>query len=510
MTQLTAVFGPSVESPRLPRQRSGSADQVETQTDTHHHAPTKQSSAAPSDWSRAIPAWDPVGWVPPLVPGLVAAVSGSAVLAAAGEALAVHAAIALTVLWVALTAPAEARREVRASARARAVLRAGVSVIALAWLVDLVAAVVPSTAPVLPHADPQTLAAHLVALMSLTFVASWVLGRARASSRSTVLVAGAPGDVSAALTSLDGTRWRVTDVLLTAPANRVEREALAGINVHVGLNHAPTVVGEAGCANVLILPGAEVSGVWVRRFQWLAGAHGADLHVASPLLGVHARRCHPETVGPIATVKVDHPRLTGAGLAIKSVSERAVAALALVLLAPVLVAVGWAVRRDTPGPALFRQSRIGRGGKPFMMLKFRSMRVGSDEEKKDLSESDEGAGMLFKIRQDPRITPLGRILRKYSIDELPQLWNVVRGEMSLVGPRPPLPEEVAEYTAEPHRRLAVKPGLTGLWQVSGRSDLDWETSVRLDLTYVDNWSFLGDVDILRRTVGAVVGHRGAY
>jgi lipopolysaccharide/colanic/teichoic acid biosynthesis glycosyltransferase len=170
------------------------------------------------------------------------------------------------------------------------------------------------------------------------------------------------------------------------------------------------------------------------------------------------------------------------------------------------------IRRDSPGPAMFRQIRVGRHGQPFTVYKLRTMRQDADalvHELADANESDRD-GVLFKIKQDPRITRLGALLRKYSLDELPQLINVVRGEMSLIGPRPALPAEVSDYSTDLRRRLVVKPGLTGLWQVSGRSDLTWEETVRLDLQYVDNWSWTLDLKIAVKTVRAVVLHQGAY
>jgi lipopolysaccharide/colanic/teichoic acid biosynthesis glycosyltransferase len=170
-----------------------------------------------------------------------------------------------------------------------------------------------------------------------------------------------------------------------------------------------------------------------------------------------------------------------------------------------------AICLSSPGPALFRQTRIGADGRPFQMVKFRSMVVDAEERLKELrQESDDGNGVLFKMRRDPRVTPVGSLLRRFSVDELPQLWNVVRGDMSLVGPRPPLPQEVARYSDDATRRLRVRPGMTGLWQVSGRSDLSWEESLRLDLRYVDNWSLTLDVTILWRTFRAVLGRSGAY
>jgi len=195
---------------------------------------------------------------------------------------------------------------------------------------------------------------------------------------------------------------------------------------------------------------------------------------------------------------------------VKDVGERAVAGLTLMALAPVLLVLLILIRLDSPGRAVYRQSRIGRGGEPFTMYKLRTMIDEADHRKEQLSADNETDGVLFKIRSDPRVTRVGRVLRKYSLDEIPQLWNVVRGDMALVGPRPALPEEVAQYGDDMHRRMVVKPGLTGLWQVSGRSDLPWSRAVRLDLYYVDNWSLGLDIAIMLRTVHAVLAHSGAY
>jgi lipopolysaccharide/colanic/teichoic acid biosynthesis glycosyltransferase len=179
-------------------------------------------------------------------------------------------------------------------------------------------------------------------------------------------------------------------------------------------------------------------------------------------------------------------------------------------LAPLFLVVAAAIKLDSPGPVFFRQTRVGRDGSQFSMVKFRSMVTDAERLLIDLRSESEGNGLLFKMRKDPRVTRVGTLLRRYSLDELPQLFNVLGGSMSLVGPRPPLPREVAEYSQDLRRRLLVKPGLTGLWQVSGRSDLDLEESTRLDLQYVENWSPAFDVMILAKTAQAVFGGRGAY
>ena len=179
------------------------------------------------------------------------------------------------------------------------------------------------------------------------------------------------------------------------------------------------------------------------------------------------------------------------------------------MVLPVLISIAVAVRGDG-GPVFFRQTRVGRGGREFTVLKFRSMVVDAETRLPALRDANEGSGLLFKMRHDPRVTPVGRVLRRYSLDELPQLFNVLGGSMSLVGPRPPLPAEVVGYQRDARRRLLVKPGITGLWQVSGRSDLSWEQTVRLDLRYVENWTLALDAQILLKTLRAVLRADGAY
>jgi lipopolysaccharide/colanic/teichoic acid biosynthesis glycosyltransferase len=186
------------------------------------------------------------------------------------------------------------------------------------------------------------------------------------------------------------------------------------------------------------------------------------------------------------------------------------ATTALLVLCPLLLALAVIVHLDSPGPVLFRQSRVGKDGNGFAMYKFRSMVLDAEARLASLGEENDGAGVLFKLRDDPRITRCGRWMRKFSLDELPQLWNVLLGHMSMVGPRPPLDREVNGYERHTRRRLLIKPGITGLWQVNGRSDLPWDEAVRLDLYYVENWSIAGDILILWRTFRAVVRPSGAY
>jgi lipopolysaccharide/colanic/teichoic acid biosynthesis glycosyltransferase len=187
-----------------------------------------------------------------------------------------------------------------------------------------------------------------------------------------------------------------------------------------------------------------------------------------------------------------------------------VSAVALLLLSPLLAVLALLIKGDSAGPALFYQERVGRGGQIFRMVKFRSMVATAQDDLAGLLDRNDGAGVLFKIKDDPRVTRIGRVLRKYSLDELPQLWNIFVGDMSLVGPRPPLAQEVLEYEDHVRRRLYIKPGLTGMWQVNGRSDLNWEESVRLDLYYVENWSLVGDLVIMWRTLKVLTHPVGAY
>jgi exopolysaccharide biosynthesis polyprenyl glycosylphosphotransferase len=207
---------------------------------------------------------------------------------------------------------------------------------------------------------------------------------------------------------------------------------------------------------------------------------------------------------------VELPNYEGGKHVVKRVFDFVVAAAALVALAPVFAVIAIIITRDDGGPVFFRQERVGRNGRTFPMYKFRSMTLDAEARLAELEALNEGNGVLFKLRDDPRVTRPGRILRRYSLDELPQLWNILMGHMSLVGPRPPLPSEVERYEDHVLRRLYIKPGLTGMWQINGRSDLSWQDSVRLDLYYVENWSLTGDLLILWRTVRIVLRPMGAY
>ncbi|MEV0614921.1 sugar transferase [Nonomuraea sp. NPDC050404] len=285
-------------------------------------------------------------------------------------------------------------------------------------------------------------------------------------------------------------------------------ESVAEVPVAGDLSDVPIVVEHYEADTVAVLACPEMDGQALRRLAWRLERTHTELVVAPALMDVAGPRTTIRPVAGMPLLHVEHPELSGARQLVKNVFDRLVAAALLVLLAPALVALAVAVRATSPGPALFRQTRVGRDGRVFTIVKFRTMRRGSEEQK--ITLVSDGDGVLFKVRNDPRVTPLGARLRRHSLDELPQLINVVRGHMSLVGPRPPLPDEVARYGDDVRRRLLVRPGLTGLWQVSGRSDLSWEESVRLDLRYVENWSLTLDLQILWKTWSAVARGQGAY
>jgi exopolysaccharide biosynthesis polyprenyl glycosylphosphotransferase len=261
---------------------------------------------------------------------------------------------------------------------------------------------------------------------------------------------------------------------------------------------------------VAISTDPELVGQSLRRLSWALEQRGIELIVSPGIIEVAGPRISVRPVAGLSLLHLERPSVSGGPHLMKAIFDRTVALGFIAVLSPLLIGLALAVKVSSPGPVLFRQQRIGRGGVEFTMLKFRSMYSDAEQRLGDLYALSDGNGVIFKMRDDPRMTPLGRWIRRFSLDELPQLFNVLRGDMSLVGPRPPLAEEVALYAADDSRRMLVKPGMTGLWQVSGRSDLSWDESVRLDLRYVDNWSMTLDLLILWKTVRAVIYGAGAY
>ncbi|MEG9247424.1 sugar transferase [Arthrobacter sp. Soc17.1.1.1] len=248
----------------------------------------------------------------------------------------------------------------------------------------------------------------------------------------------------------------------------------------------------------------------IRALGWALADLNIRLIMAPALTDVAGPRIHTRPVAGLPLIHVSTPNLEKGQRFVKRTTDIIGAALIILAASPLLAAIALIVRFDSPGPVLFRQERVGTAGERFEMYKFRSMEVDAEAKLEQLRENHEGNAVLFKLKNDPRVTRVGRVLRKFSLDELPQLFNVLGGSMSLVGPRPPLAAEVERYDIRAHRRLLVRPGMTGLWQVSGRSLLSWDETVRLDLYYVENWSFLGDLAILLRTFKAVIGRHGAF
>lgn len=261
---------------------------------------------------------------------------------------------------------------------------------------------------------------------------------------------------------------------------------------------------------VAVSAGVQLHPQTLRHLGWELAAMNVGLIMAPALTDIAGPRIHTQQVAGLPLIHVTTPTLEGGQRVAKRLFDIVVSGLLIIFAAPLMALVAVLVKADSRGPVFFRQERVGMEGSHFGMLKFRSMVVDAEERLAELSHQNEGSGLLFKIKNDPRVTRVGTILRKYSLDELPQLFNIFAGSMSLVGPRPPLPREVQAYEQDVRRRLLVKPGLTGLWQVSGRSNLSWQDSVRLDLYYVENWSLAGDLVIILRTVRAVFRSTGAY
>ncbi|BCB80696.1 sugar transferase [Phytohabitans flavus] len=280
------------------------------------------------------------------------------------------------------------------------------------------------------------------------------------------------------------------------------------VPVHSGRD-VLTLVREVGADTIAVCGSASAEPGELRRLAWQLEGTGIDLVVAPQLTDIAGPRVHIRPIEGLPLLHVEEPTLSGIGWLAKNLLDRIAAGLGLLVLIPVFLAIAIAIKLSDRGPVFFRQPRVGHEGRTFRVWKFRTMYVDAEDRLASLVDQNESDGMLFKIREDPRVFPVGRFLRASSLDELPQLINVLWGEMSLVGPRP-LPADDGDFLGDVRRRLLVRPGITGLWQVSGRSDLSWDEAVRLDLYYVDNWSLAYDLSILWRTVGVVLARKGAY
>jgi exopolysaccharide biosynthesis polyprenyl glycosylphosphotransferase len=444
-----------------------------------------------------------------------ALVTGTVLLAApaslsAGSPL-VQTAAALVVAWPLLLLGTGAHQERvfgTGSDEYRRVGRAGFLLLALASVVSFAGQLELSRALVLlavPALTVLTLAGRVAARCILRRL------RARGACTKRVVVVGRAGSVVELATAVrrDGyAGLQVVGACVTPDGRARVADALA---VPVGgLDEVAAVAARLDADTVAVTSASETAAEYLRRLSWQLEGTGIELLVAPGLIEVAGPRLHIRPFEGLPLLSVEQPRFEGWGRLVKGGVDRVVASAALLLLSPVLLALAVAVRLDSPGPVLYRQERVGVNGRHFTMLKFRSMVVDADRQVEALQGENISDGLLFKMRTDPRVTRVGRWLRRLSLDELPQLLNVLGGSMSLVGPRPPLPGEVARYDSSVSRRLLVRPGLTGLWQISGRSDLSWEEAVRLDLRYVENWSLAVDALILAKTFRAVLSRSGAY
>ena len=319
---------------------------------------------------------------------------------------------------------------------------------------------------------------------------------------------GHPQDVEALINELRREPHHGLSVVAVCLADTGGSEdSLQGIPVHGGLADVMPAVRQSDADTVAVLACPEMNGVELRKLAWELEKTDTDLCLAPALLDVSGPRTSIRSAAGLPLLFMDHPDLTGLRQAVKNLFDRLAAFSALLVLTPLFMAIAVMIKLVDGGPVFFRQVRVGKNGRPFYVYKFRTMARNAEQQK---PLPGEGNGLLFKIKDDPRVTRTGIWLRRFSLDELPQLFNVLAGQMSLVGPRPALPEEAARYGDYVRRRLAVRPGITGLWQVSGRSDLPWEEAVRLDLRYVENWSFALDLQILWKTWSAVTRGDGAY
>jgi exopolysaccharide biosynthesis polyprenyl glycosylphosphotransferase len=335
--------------------------------------------------------------------------------------------------------------------------------------------------------------------------------RAAGLCMSTVVAVGHEPAVAELISELRRGSYHGLSVVAACLAGDIEDvDKVAGVQVFGGLHQVAATVRRSGADAVAVLSCPEIDGATLRQLAWELEKTGTDLVVAPALLDVAGPRTTVRPTAGLTLLHVDHPQLSGARQVVKGLFDRFVAALALLLLSPLFISLAIAIKLSDKGPALFTQTRVGKDGHSFRIYKFRTMVVDAEARLAELMPVNDLDGVLFKLRRDPRVTAIGAKLRKWSVDELPQLINVVKGEMSLVGPRPALPSEAAKYADHVRRRLVVKPGLTGMWQVNGRSDLTWEESVRLDLRYVENWSFALDLAILWRTIGVIFRGSGAY
>jgi exopolysaccharide biosynthesis polyprenyl glycosylphosphotransferase len=335
---------------------------------------------------------------------------------------------------------------------------------------------------------------------------------ARGHLLTRVLISGSSSHVDEVAAVLERERWLGFDIVgALVPSSNPTSATGRGVPVVGNTTRAAESAIAEKADLIVFTEGAFPSAVDFRRIAWDLEGHHVQMAVVPSLSDISSGRMMMRPVGGLPLVHVEQPQSLGASRWSKRLFDAVGAALLLVVASPVMLASAIAVKLTDGGPVLFRQTRVGRDGHLFECLKFRSMVVDAEARLSTVTHLNANVdGVLFKAQRDPRITRVGALMRRFSIDELPQLVNVIRGDMSLVGPRPALPAEVRRYAPDVQRRLHVRPGMTGLWQVSGRSDLSWDDTVRLDLYYVDNWSIVQDLSIMTKTIDAVLRSRGAY
>ncbi|MER7457612.1 sugar transferase [Micromonospora sp. NPDC126480] len=433
------------------------------------------------------------------------------VLGGAVSAFALVVNVVVPLLWMTmlLAAGAYDRRalgrgteELKRVARANVAMAASVSFLALGFKKDV---------------SRTTVAAIILALLLYTLVtraaARVVLRRIRRRTHRAsqkVMLVGRLSDALAlheVMTRNPGAGLHPIAIHLPHHPRPGER-VTAPVPVYVGWDLVP-LVQQLGADTIAVCGPASLESYELRRLAWQLEGSGLDLVVVPQVTDVTGPRIHVRPIEGLPLLNVEEPKISGLSLLAKSLMDSLSALVGLVLLSPLLLGIAVAIKLTDRGPVLFRQTRIGHQGRAFKVWKFRTMYTDAEQRLEALRELNESDGLLFKIKEDPRVTPIGRHLRALSLDELPQLVNVLLGQMSLVGPRP-LPTEDDDYRGDVRRRLLVRPGITGLWQISGRSDLTWEDAVRLDLHYVDNWSLVYDLAILWRTASVVLARRGAY
>ncbi|HNV12138.1 MAG TPA: sugar transferase [Propionibacteriaceae bacterium] len=372
----------------------------------------------------------------------------------------------------------------------------------------------------LAHADLSrtlfltALPVGLVALLTSRWLCRRFLNRARADGRALTqtLVVGEPGHVSESLAEIrrhPEAGYHPSAVSLLGHEGDADgwEDAFSSVSL-VDFGDLEEFLAEHKFGAVVVAGGLSRSAT--RHLSWRLENVPVELFFVPELTDVAGPRIHLRTVECLGLMQVDLPRFSGINHLVKRAFDVVFASVALVLMTPVLAAIAVAIKVDDGGPLIFRQQRVGRNGESFTIHKFRTMTVDAESHLDELRAASTGNGVLFKMDHDPRITRIGGVLRRWSLDELPQFWTVLRGHMSVVGPRPHLAHELAAYPDEGLRRLLIKPGITGLWQVSGRSDLSLTDSIRLDLSYVENWSLGSDLAIIGRTIRAMVSPSGAY